>query len=84
MNSGNQPLRIIITGGSSGIGEATAFEMAKDGHSFYLTGRNEERLQKICSKLQSLGCEAYYGVGDVGIEEDVEKHFLDAKEKLGV
>ncbi|TET74307.1 MAG: SDR family NAD(P)-dependent oxidoreductase, partial [Candidatus Heimdallarchaeota archaeon] len=64
-------LRVIITGGSSGIGEAAALEMAKSGHRFYLTGRNEERLQQICSKLNSLGCDAHYGVGDVGVEADV-------------
>ena len=83
MNTDIQPLRIVITGGSSGIGESTAFEMAKSGHSFYLTGRNEEKLLQICNKLKALGCEAYYGVGDVGVEEDVEKHFQDVKEKLG-
>jgi len=75
--------RIIITGGSSGIGEAVALEMAKDGHRFYLTGRNEERLKKVCETLKSLGCEAYYGVGDVGNEEDVEQLFEDVKMKLG-
>ena len=76
-------LRVIITGGSSGIGEATALEMAKSGHRFYLTGRNEERLQQICSKLNSQGCDAHYGVGDVGVEADVESHFQDVKKKLG-
>ena len=77
------PLRIVITGGSSGIGESTALEMAKSGHRFYLTGRNETSLQQICSKLNSLGCDSYYGVGDVGIEADVERHFQDVKKKLG-
>ncbi len=76
-------LRVIITGGSSGIGKAVALEMAKSGHRFYLTGRNEERLQQICSKLNSLGCDAHYGVGDVGSETDVENHFQDVKKKLG-
>ncbi len=77
------PLRIVITGGSSGIGESTALEMAKSGHRFYLTGRNETGLQQICSKLKSLGCDSHYGVGDVGIEADVERHFQDVKKKLG-
>ncbi|MEE9410254.1 MAG: SDR family oxidoreductase [Candidatus Heimdallarchaeota archaeon] len=78
-----EPLRIIITGGSSGIGEAVALEMAKSGHSFYLTGRNEERLKKVCTSLSSSGCDAFYGVGDVGDENNVEQLFEDIKLKLG-
>ena len=76
-------LRIVITGGSSGIGEAVALEMAKNGHNFYLTGRNEKRLKAICDTLTSLGCEAYYGVGDVGDEVSVNKMMEEVKSKLG-
>ena len=65
-------LRIVITGGSSGIGEAVALEMAKTRHSFYLTGRNEQRLKQICDKLISRGCKAFYGVGDVSDVGDLE------------
>ena len=85
MNSENQKisLRIVITGGSSGIGEAVALEMAKSGHSFYLTGRNEERLQAVCDTLTSLGCTAYYGVGDVGDETSVNQMMEEVKNKLG-
>jgi 3-oxoacyl-[acyl-carrier protein] reductase len=57
--------------------------MAKDKHSFYLTGRNEERLTKICDKLKSLGCEAFYGVGDVGDEQTVDNMLTEIKDKLG-
>jgi len=85
MNQENKKdsLCIVITGGSSGIGEAVALEMAKSGHRFYLTGRNETRLKKICDTLTNLGCEAHFGVGDVGNEEDVERLFNDVKTKLG-
>ncbi|MHA1202809.1 MAG: SDR family NAD(P)-dependent oxidoreductase [Candidatus Heimdallarchaeaceae archaeon] len=83
MNSGLDSFRIVITGGSSGIGEATAFEMAKSGHRFYLTGRNEIRLQKIVAELHSLGCEAYYGVGDVSDETSARLMFDEIKQKLG-
>ncbi len=83
MNNDKDSFRIVITGGSSGIGEATAFEMAKSGHCFYLTGRNEERLQKIVTELHSLGCEAHYGVGDVADEKIAEQMFSEIKQKLG-
>ncbi|MCE7743307.1 MAG: SDR family oxidoreductase [Candidatus Heimdallarchaeota archaeon] len=84
MNSENsQSLRIIITGGSSGIGEAVALEMAKDKHSFYLTGRDEPRLKAVCEKLIAMGCKAYYGVGDVSDEQAVNTMFEDIKSNLG-
>ncbi|MHA1237591.1 MAG: SDR family oxidoreductase [Candidatus Hodarchaeales archaeon] len=75
--------KIIITGGSSGIGEAIAVEMAKDQHIFYLTGRNEENLGKVAQKVHKLGGVAYYGVGDVGSEEDVDRVFKNAQDELG-
>jgi 3-oxoacyl-[acyl-carrier protein] reductase len=83
MNNSVDSFRIVITGGSSGIGEATAFEMAKSGHRFYLTGRNEVRLQKIVDELHSLGCDAYYGVGDVSDETSARLMFDEIKQKLG-
>jgi len=85
MNIQNSPesLRIVITGGSSGIGEAVALEMAKSGHSFYLTGRNESRLKTVCDTLTSLGCKAYFGVGDVSDEDGVNQMLEEVKSKLG-
>jgi len=82
-NRSNSPLRIVITGGSSGIGEAVAKEMAKDKHSFYLTGRNEQRLKEICDQLISQGCQAFYGIGDVSDEQAVDRMLVEIKEKLG-
>ncbi|MFX1538742.1 MAG: hypothetical protein ACFFDI_31530 [Promethearchaeota archaeon] len=41
--SAQESLRIVITGRSSGIGEAIALEMAKSKHQFYLIGRKKER-----------------------------------------
>ena len=83
MNEAQDSLRIVITGGSSGIGEATAFEMAKSGHRFYLTGRNEEKLKRIVTELQALGCEAYYGMGDVSDESVAKSMCNEIKQKLG-
>ncbi len=85
MNSENSQssLRILITGGSSGIGEAVALEMAKDKHSFYLTGRNEQSLKKICENLTLMGCKAHYGVGDVSDEQTVGNMLEDIKSNLG-
>ena len=38
---------VLITGATSGIGEATARAFAKEGENLILTGRRVERLQKL-------------------------------------
>ena len=75
--------RILITGASSGIGEAISLEMAPDGHTFYLTGRNEERLKTVCKKVKSLGGKVFIGVGDVSDDQSVENQFSEAEAMMG-
>ncbi|MHA1211461.1 MAG: SDR family oxidoreductase [Candidatus Heimdallarchaeota archaeon] len=67
------PLNIIITGASSGIGEAIAFEMATSKHHFFLIARNKERLQDVAERLDMMGCKVHYTTGDVGKGDDVER-----------
>jgi uncharacterized protein len=42
----------VVTGASSGIGEATARRLDRDGWKLILVARREERLQKLCSELR--------------------------------
>ncbi|RLG95929.1 hypothetical protein DRO27_03210 [Candidatus Bathyarchaeota archaeon] len=83
MTDGNVSLGIVITGASSGIGEAVALEMAKDGHRLYLTARRRDKLEQVAEKLESLGSKAYFGDGNVGDEGDVDRLFDEAMENLG-
>ena len=41
----------IITGASSGIGEATAKRLAEEGAKVVLAGRNDEKLQRVAEHL---------------------------------
>ena len=41
--------RVIVTGGSDGIGRSLAIELAKVGHRLVLFGRDEERLRDVAS-----------------------------------
>ena len=45
------PKIVLITGASSGFGEACARRMAKDGHSLILAARRTERLLKLKEEL---------------------------------
>ena len=46
---------ILVTGASSGIGQATAIECSKLGAKLVLTGRNAERLQETFDQLEGEG-----------------------------
>ena len=47
------PKNVLITGATSGIGEATARAFAKEGENVILTGRRVERLEALKEELQA-------------------------------
>ena len=63
---------VIITGASSGIGEATAKELASKGAKLVLAARREERLKKLQEEIQNSGGQAIYQVTDVTSYEQME------------
>lgn len=56
---------VIITGASSGIGEATAKLLASKGAKVVLGARREEQLKQLVSDIQHAGGQAVYQVMDV-------------------
>tara|TARA_B100001250_G_C19622958_1_gene710242 strand:- start:83 stop:886 length:804 start_codon:yes stop_codon:yes gene_type:complete len=74
---------VIITGASSGIGEACALEFSKKGANLVLVARSEEKLKAVCDKINSNQSQAFYIVTDVSIESDCKKMIDFAIDKFG-
>lgn len=65
--------KALITGGSRGLGKATALALAKEGVAIAITGRNKETLEATVTEIKALGVDATYAVFDVGDQTEVKK-----------
>lgn len=70
--------RIVVTGGTGGIGQAMAKRFVAEGAKVLITGRNENKLKQISSEL---GCEMI--PLDVTCTEDFDAFVSHANGKLG-
>jgi len=61
---------VLVTGASSGIGQATAIECSKMGAKLVITGRNEERLNETFSQLEGEGHQII--VADLNTQEEID------------
>lgn len=66
------PRSILITGASSGIGEALALHYAAAGISLFLTGRSEERLNAVADACRAKGANVSTWIGDVTDTEGIK------------
>ena len=64
---------VVITGASSGIGRATALEMARRGANVVLAARRTERLEEVAAQCRSLGVRALAVPTDVTNPEDCRR-----------
>ena len=67
---------ILITGASSGIGEATARLLAEKGAQVVLGARRTERLAQLCEEIRAAGGSAQYLAVDVTQRADMQA-FVD-------
>ncbi|MEN7536459.1 SDR family oxidoreductase [Aurantiacibacter flavus] len=73
----------VVTGASSGIGEACAIEFVNRGAKVVLAARRIERLEGLVAKIEAMGGEALAIATDVTDEDAVRNLFAQAVAKFG-
>jgi NAD(P)-dependent dehydrogenase (short-subunit alcohol dehydrogenase family) len=74
---------VLITGGLTGIGRATAFAFAQEGAHVVVSGRRDEEGQKLVSEIGKAGAEAEFIRADVRHEDDVRNLIDQIVERFG-
>jgi len=73
----------FITGGTSGIGEATAKTLASRGVKVVVSGRRETLGLRVVNDIRSRGGEAIFIVTDVNTEESIKKAISRTVDEYG-
>jgi len=63
----------VVTGGTEGIGKATAIRLAKEGAKVAICGRSQDKLDKAAAEIMKAGGEALAVVADVSRAAAIEK-----------
>jgi gluconate 5-dehydrogenase len=73
----------VVTGGSSGIGQAMASALARAGARVVLIARDQRRLEESAAELGAKGCEAAWVSADLGDRAIAERAAEDAASVFG-
>ncbi|MCJ7557668.1 MAG: SDR family oxidoreductase [Gammaproteobacteria bacterium] len=73
----------LITGGTSGIGKATAIRFAAEGAAVAITGRNAERGEQVVQDIVANGGESLFIRSDVRRSEDCRNAVDQTLERFG-
>ena len=68
---------VVVTGGASGIGEATVRRFVEDGARVAFADRDAERGKRVATELESEGAVAHFVEADMGKESDATR-FIEA------
>jgi NADP-dependent 3-hydroxy acid dehydrogenase YdfG len=73
----------VVTGASSGIGEATAAALAREGAAVALAARRRDRLEDLAKRISDEGGRTAVFEVDVADEDQARGLILDSEEQLG-
>lgn len=73
----------IVTGGTQGIGKATAELLAKEGTSVVIAARGRELLDRVAGEIRAAGGKAAAVQADVGKKADCERLIAEALKAFG-
>jgi NADP-dependent 3-hydroxy acid dehydrogenase YdfG len=83
MTQGIKDKIVVITGASSGLGEATARHLAQQGARLVLGARRQDRIQALAKELTGSGSKAVAVTMDVTDRQQVQKLVNTAVESFG-
>jgi 2-hydroxycyclohexanecarboxyl-CoA dehydrogenase len=73
----------VVTGGASGMGEATCHELGRRGHKVAVLDLNGEAAQQVAEKLRADGVTALAVAADVSDRPALEEAFATVRAELG-
>lgn len=74
---------VIVTGGTTGIGRATAVLLASRGARVLIYGRHEPQLESALSEIKLAGGDGFGLIADQSRQSDIRRIFNEADRQLG-